>query len=154
MRERAGGIEDRYARLLAMHDLLAGLARQIGPALTLEPVLREGLTAMRRLVDFRGGTIGLVDQRGVYVAASDPPAAEAEAAGASAALLALVGTASLAPLLTSRRTTSQWSPLTASSKGVRPKRSIGLGSAPSASSHSTTEKQPSAEARCSGVRRS
>lgn len=73
MRERAGGIEDRYARLLAMHDLLAGLARQIGPALALEPVLREGLTAMRTLVRFRGGTIGLVDQRGVYVAASDPP---------------------------------------------------------------------------------
>jgi signal transduction histidine kinase len=73
MRERAGGIEDRYARLLAMHDLLAGLARRIGPALALEPVLREGLTAMRTLVEFRGGTIGLVDQRGVYVAASDPP---------------------------------------------------------------------------------
>lgn len=72
MRERAGGIDDRYARLLAVHGLLAGLARRIGPALELQPVLREGLAAMRSLVAFRGGTIGLVDERGVYVAASDP----------------------------------------------------------------------------------
>jgi signal transduction histidine kinase len=72
MRQRAGGSEDRYARLLAVHGLLSRLARRIGPALALEPVLGDCLAAMRALVAFRGGTIGLVDEHGVYVAASDP----------------------------------------------------------------------------------
>lgn len=73
MRPRAGGDEERYARLVAIQGLLAVLARRIGPALELQPVLREAMAAMRSLVDFRGGTIGLIDDRGVYVAASDPP---------------------------------------------------------------------------------
>lgn len=73
MRLRAGGVEERHARLVAMQGLLAGLARRIGPALELQPVLREAMAAMRALVAFRGGTVGLVDERGVFVAASDPP---------------------------------------------------------------------------------
>jgi signal transduction histidine kinase len=36
-------------------------------------VLTTVLDAMRSLVSFRGGTICLVDDRGVYIAASDPP---------------------------------------------------------------------------------
>lgn len=73
LRRRAGGVEERHARLVAVQGLLGSLARRIGPALELEPVLREAMAAMRSLVDFRGGTVGLVDERGVYVAASDPP---------------------------------------------------------------------------------
>lgn len=73
LRPRAGGVEERHARLVAMHGMLAGLARRIGPALELQPVLREAMAAMRALVEFRGGTVGLIDDRGVYVAASDPP---------------------------------------------------------------------------------
>jgi K+-sensing histidine kinase KdpD len=72
MRVREGGVAERYARLVAVHGMLAHLSRRIGPALALEPVLREAMAAMRSLVDFRGGTIGLVDAGGVYVAAADP----------------------------------------------------------------------------------
>jgi len=66
--------DERLERLLALHTLLASVAREIGPALELEPVLRTVLGAMRSLVEFRGGTIHLVDDDGmVYVAAADPP---------------------------------------------------------------------------------
>lgn len=73
MRQRVGSSEERLARLLELHQLLGGVARAIGPALELGPVLRVVLDAMRTLVSFRGGTICLVDDDGmVYVAASDP----------------------------------------------------------------------------------
>jgi signal transduction histidine kinase len=80
LRRRGGGVEERHARLVAMQGLLGSLARRIGPALELQPVLREAMAAMRSLVDFRGGTVGLVDERGVYVAAADPPVSEDVAA--------------------------------------------------------------------------
>ncbi len=51
--------------------LLADVSHQIGPARELAPVLRTVLDAMRSLVDFRGGSICLVDDRGVFVAAAD-----------------------------------------------------------------------------------
>ena len=73
MRQRVGSSEERLSRLLELHSLLGGVARDIGPALELGPVLKVVLDAMRTLVEFRGGTICLVDDDGmVYVAASDP----------------------------------------------------------------------------------
>lgn len=73
MRERSGTAEDRLQALLDVQQLMARVAREIGPALELTPVLKTVLDAMRSLVSFRGGTICLVDERGVYIAASDPP---------------------------------------------------------------------------------
>jgi GAF domain-containing protein len=64
--------EERLARLLELQALLARVARDIGPALELHGVLITVLQAMRSLVAFRGGTIQLIDERGVYVAAADP----------------------------------------------------------------------------------
>jgi K+-sensing histidine kinase KdpD len=61
------------ARVLELQDFLADVSHRIGPALELEPVLRTVLDAMRSLLDFRGGSICLVDDRGVYVAAADEP---------------------------------------------------------------------------------
>jgi K+-sensing histidine kinase KdpD len=73
VRQRVADSEQRLERLLALHALLTSVAREIGPALELEPVLRTVLGAMRSLVDFRGGTIHLVDDDGmVFVAAADP----------------------------------------------------------------------------------
>ena len=74
MRQRVATSEERLERLLALHTLLAQVAREIGPAQELEPVLKTVLNAMRSLVDFRGGTIHLVDDESrVFVAAADPP---------------------------------------------------------------------------------
>jgi signal transduction histidine kinase len=73
MRERSRSAEERLHALLGMQQLMARVAREIGPALELTPVLQTVLDAMRSLVSFRGGTICLVDDRGVYIAASDPP---------------------------------------------------------------------------------
>jgi signal transduction histidine kinase len=72
IRQRGRTAEERLARLLELQSLLARVAREIGPALELEGVLTTVLQAMRSLVDFRGGTIQLVDERGVFIAASDP----------------------------------------------------------------------------------
>mmetsp|Transcript_17232 Transcript_17232/g.51756 ORF Transcript_17232/g.51756 Transcript_17232/m.51756 type:complete len:204 (-) Transcript_17232:341-952(-) len=58
------------------------------------------------------------------------------------------------PLSTRSFTTSVWSLRTASSSGVFSWRSMGLTAAPSCSNHCTTEKEPSAAATWSGVRRS
>jgi K+-sensing histidine kinase KdpD len=63
--------ELRLQRVLEYQALLADVAGQIGPALELQPVLRSVLEAMRSLIEFRGGSICLVDDRGVYVAAAD-----------------------------------------------------------------------------------
>ena len=64
--------EERLARVLELQRILALVAREIGPALELEPVLKTVLAAMRSLVDFNGGTIQLRDDRGVGIAAADP----------------------------------------------------------------------------------
>jgi signal transduction histidine kinase len=69
-----GAAEDQPARsIFAEHQaLLFRLARELGPADQLDPVLKTVLAGMRSLVEFRGGTICLIDDRGVYVAAADP----------------------------------------------------------------------------------
>jgi K+-sensing histidine kinase KdpD len=63
---------ERYARLLEVQALMASVAREIGPALELQRVLQIVLGAMRSLLDFNGGSIGLIDEKGVYMAAWDP----------------------------------------------------------------------------------
>ena len=74
MRQRAGTAEERLQGLLALHSMLSALAKEIGPASELQPVLTSALGAMRSLVKFKGGTIQLVDADGIYIAAADPPA--------------------------------------------------------------------------------
>lgn len=58
--------------MLELQRSLAQMARQVGPATELAAVLDRVLAAMRALVEFRGGTIQLRDDRGVYIAAADP----------------------------------------------------------------------------------
>ena len=68
--------EERLGRVLELQRILAQVAKEIGPALELEPVLKTVLSAMRSLVDFKGGTIQLRDERGVRIAAADPEVSE------------------------------------------------------------------------------
>src|SRR5207248_8319144 len=67
----ARSAEDKLRRVVEVQALLADVSHRIGPALELAPVLQTVLEAMRSLIDFRGGSICLVDDRGVYVAAAD-----------------------------------------------------------------------------------
>lgn len=75
-------VDDAAVRsILAEHQaLLFRLARELGPADELDPVLRKVLNGMRSLVEFRGGTICLIDDGGVYVAAADPEVSASVAA--------------------------------------------------------------------------
>jgi K+-sensing histidine kinase KdpD len=77
-----GVAERQVERVLEIQSMLARTSREVGAALELQPVVQTVLAAMRSLVDFRGGTICLLDEDGaVYVAASDPPVSpEVEAA--------------------------------------------------------------------------
>ncbi|MEY2433299.1 MAG: two-component system, OmpR family, phosphate regulon sensor histidine kinase PhoR [Acidimicrobiaceae bacterium] len=72
--------EGRLARILDAHAVLARVAATLGPDLDMDEVLAAVLTGMRKLVDFKGGTVQLIDERGVYIAASDPPVTEEMAA--------------------------------------------------------------------------
>ncbi len=63
----------RLQRILEAQAVLARVASELGPDLDLDEVLSTVIEAMRKLIDFRGGTVQLVDERGVYVAAADPP---------------------------------------------------------------------------------
>ena len=72
LRERRATAEERLARMIELQSLMARVSKEIGPALELRPVLATVLAAMRSLVEFKGGTIQLVDEGGVYVAAADP----------------------------------------------------------------------------------
>src|SRR3954469_11266574 len=65
--------EQRLENLLALQSLLARVARELGAATELQPVLTTVLEAMRSLVDFRGGTVCLVDNGEIRIAAADPP---------------------------------------------------------------------------------
>jgi K+-sensing histidine kinase KdpD len=63
---------ERLRRILDAQAVLARVAAELGPDLDLDQVLSTVIEAMRKLVDFHGGTVQLVDERGVYVAAADP----------------------------------------------------------------------------------
>ena len=67
---------ERLRRIAASQALLADVSRSLGPALNLEDTVRSVLEAMRRLVEFRGGSICLVEDGNVRIAASDPPASD------------------------------------------------------------------------------
>ena len=73
IRQRPRDAEERLARLIEVQSLLGRVSREIGPAVDLDAVLATVIQAMRSLVEFKGGTIQLVDGGGVYVAAADPP---------------------------------------------------------------------------------
>jgi signal transduction histidine kinase len=62
----------RLQRILDAQAVLARVASELGPDLDLDQVLSTVIEAMRKLIDFRGGTVQLVDERGVYIAAADP----------------------------------------------------------------------------------
>jgi hypothetical protein len=57
MRRRDATAEERLERLLGLQGLLARVAREIGPALEVQPVLATDLRAKRSLDAFRGGTV-------------------------------------------------------------------------------------------------
>jgi K+-sensing histidine kinase KdpD len=63
----------RLERILDAHALMANVAADLGPDLEVDEVLATVLSAMRKLVDFRGGSVQLVDDGNVYLAAADPP---------------------------------------------------------------------------------
>jgi K+-sensing histidine kinase KdpD len=71
---------ERYERLLEVQSLMTSVAREIGPALELQRVLQIILNGMRSLLDFDGGSVSLVDEQGLFVAAADPPVSEEVAA--------------------------------------------------------------------------
>src|SRR4051812_27122060 len=76
--DRTGGVvkerraEERLERLLALQTLLARVARDLGPATELASVLTTVLSAMRSLIHFRGGSVGLVTGGEIRIAAADP----------------------------------------------------------------------------------
>ena len=72
----SGGDEQRLRKLVDFQAVLARLSRELGPATDLDVVLKSVLSAMRSLVDFRGGTIQLVEGNQIRVAAADPPVSE------------------------------------------------------------------------------
>src|SRR3954470_6896936 len=73
IRLRSNDANARLERILDAHALLAKVAADLGPDLAVDEVLATVLSAMRKLVDFRGGSVQLLDESGVYVAAADPP---------------------------------------------------------------------------------
>lgn len=68
-----GAAEERLARIAEAQRLLASVSHRLGPSLELETTLKAVLAAMRELVDFRGGSVSLVEHGTVGIAASDPP---------------------------------------------------------------------------------
>jgi len=72
LHRRSRSLEDRYRQLLETQDILSRVAREMGPATDLHHVLQTVLGAMRALVQFRGGTICLVEGDLIRIAASDP----------------------------------------------------------------------------------
>ena len=71
-----GTAEERLQRILRIGELLERTARSLGPALDLTHTVRTVLRAMRDLVDFRGGSIALVEGNRIRLVATDPPASE------------------------------------------------------------------------------
>jgi K+-sensing histidine kinase KdpD len=71
---------ERYEHLLEVQMLMMQVAREIGPALELGKVLQIVLNAMRSLLDFDGGSVSLIDDQGLYVAAADPAVSDDVAA--------------------------------------------------------------------------
>lgn len=73
---RSGDPEERLERLLELQQLLFRVSRDLGPALELQPVLDTVLAAMKRLVEFKGGSICLVEGDVIRLVVSDPPVSQ------------------------------------------------------------------------------
>ena len=73
---RGADAEARLERLLEMQQLLFRVSRELGPALELQPVLDTVLRAMQALVDFKGGSICLVEGDHIRLVVSDPPVSQ------------------------------------------------------------------------------
>lgn len=56
--------------------LLLDLSREVTGSLDLQEVLDKSLSALRKLIDFGGGAIQLIDDGALVAAATDPPASE------------------------------------------------------------------------------
>ena len=65
--------EERLVRIAEAHALLARVGHRLGPSLALETTVKAVLAAIRRAVDFRGGSVCLVERGAVRIAAADPP---------------------------------------------------------------------------------
>src|SRR3954468_18943209 len=74
MRRPTRTAEERLESLLALQSLLGRVSRELGVATELQPVLATVLAAMRSLVEFRGGSVCLVENGEIRMAAADPPA--------------------------------------------------------------------------------
>jgi len=74
MRTRADQISAgaRLDRLLEVQSLMGRVSRQIGPALELQPVLDAVFDAMASLVDFKGGSICLIESGALRIVVSVP----------------------------------------------------------------------------------
>lgn len=70
------GAEARLERLLQLQQLLFRVSRELGPALELQPVLHTALRGMQELVDFKGGSICLVEGDAIRLVVSDPPVSQ------------------------------------------------------------------------------
>ena len=68
--------EQRLERIAAAQRLLADAGRSLGPAIDLDTTVSTVLQVMRKLVNFRGGSICLVEHDEVRIAASDPPVSD------------------------------------------------------------------------------
>ena len=76
MRRPARTASQRLETLLTLQTLMSEVSRELGPATELQPVLATVLNAMRSLIDFRGGSVCLVEDHHIRIAASDPPVSE------------------------------------------------------------------------------
>ena len=76
LRRRLAETEARLAAIVEFQLLLGETSRAIGPALDLQRVLSVLLSIMRRLIEFRGGSVSLVEGGSLAIAAADPPVGE------------------------------------------------------------------------------
>jgi signal transduction histidine kinase len=67
-----GGIVKGSSVALEQSQMLLGLGREVTGSLDLDDVLRRSLAAMRRLIGFGGGSIQLVREGALVLAAGDP----------------------------------------------------------------------------------
>lgn len=68
-------------RTVEAHALLAEVSASMGPAIDLDTTVRNVLAAMRRLMEFRGGSVCLVEDGYIRIRAAEPePSAEVLAA--------------------------------------------------------------------------
>lgn len=68
--------EQRLQRIAAAQRLLADASRSLGPALDLQTTVKSVLAVMSELVEFRGGSICLVEHDVVRIVAADPPVSD------------------------------------------------------------------------------